>query len=143
MHQLINQIATVLHLDANPPATYQNELDLVTTFPPVARVFPQAYAPTVQQAVVDQLAELRSEGVHEILNRQISTDAEIRALSDYNQQWWQRVVSVLEANFSKAEQLNFTMLGTIPNVIFPHTFDDDHAKIYASSPCAKGDCSTS
>jgi hypothetical protein len=78
---------------------------------------------------VDELAELRSEGVHEILNRSISTDAEMQALSDYNKQWWQRVAAVLQDNFSKAEQLNFTRLGTIPIAIFPHTFNEKHAKI--------------
>jgi len=63
------------------------------------------------------------------LNRSISTDAELKELSDYNKDWWRRVVAVLERNFSKAEQLNFTRLGTVPVIRFPHTFSEEHAKI--------------
>ncbi len=130
LHQLISQIAEVLDVRAEPPSGYQNELELVTEFPPAPpSALPHASVPTVPQTAVDELAELRSEGVHEILNRSISTEAKLKELSDYNKGWWGRIVAVLERDFSKAEQLNFTRLGTIPDIRFPHTFNEEHAKI--------------
>lgn len=131
LHQLIQQIAEVLGVKADPPHGYQNKVELVTAFPPAlpTAALPHASARTVPQEAVDELAELRSEGVHDILNRPISTDSELEVLSEYDKDWWRRVVAVLEKNFSKAEQLNFTRLGTIPVVIFPHMFNEEHAKI--------------
>ena len=78
---------------------------------------------------VDELAELRSEAIHDILNRNVTTDDEVAALAEFVSEWWQRVMNVLEQNFSKAEQLNFSRLGSVPNVKFPHAYNAQHAKI--------------
>ena len=130
LQQLISQISEALDLKPEPPHGYQNELELVTAFPPAVRaVLPQDFVPTAPQTAVDQLAELRSEAVGNILNRPVSTDAELRELSAYTREWWQKVHAVLIENFSKAEELNFTRLGAVPNVIFPHSFNDEHAKV--------------
>ncbi len=71
---------------------------------------------------MDQLAELRSEGMHKILNYPVSTVADLYVLVAYTKDWWKQIKAVLESHFSKAEQLNFTRLETVPNVIFPHTY---------------------
>ncbi|MDH3233881.1 MAG: hypothetical protein OEQ29_10150, partial [Alphaproteobacteria bacterium] len=130
LHDLLSQIAAVLGVTPEQPSAYQNEIDLVTTHPPVAGLARVSLrTSTVPQAAVDQLAELRSEGVHEILNRPITSEAESRELLTYSEKWRDRAIEVLENNFSRAEQLNFTRLGAVPNVVFPHAFDDLHAKI--------------
>jgi hypothetical protein len=82
-----------------------------------------------RQAAVDYLAELRSEGIHEILNRQIDSEPKRKALEDYNEAWCQRVISHLKANFPKAEVLNFSRLGAVPLAAFGHGFDPHHAKV--------------
>jgi len=84
---------------------------------------------SVPQAAVDALAELRSEAVDEILNHPVTTDAELAVLASYTEQWWQRVETILEQNFSRAEQLNFTRLGAVPDFRFPHAYNAAHAKI--------------
>jgi hypothetical protein len=127
LHTLIEQIASDLGVKASLPAGYQNELEIVTTFPAAAA--PQVLVSSVPQSAVDALAELRSEAVHEILNRQVTTDSEFTALASYTQDWWERVKQILEKNFSKAEQLNFTRLGAVPNVLFSHAYNAAHAKI--------------
>jgi hypothetical protein len=127
LHALIAQIADDLGIRAGPPAAYQNELEIVTNFPPEAS--PQLSVSSVPQSAVDELAELRSEAVHEILNRAVTTDAEFAALASYTKDWWERVNAVLEKNFSRAEQLNFTRLGAVPNVSFSYAYNAAHAKI--------------
>jgi hypothetical protein len=101
-----------------------------------AAAAPQVLVSSVPQSAVDALAELRSEAVHEILNRQATTDSEFTALASYTQDWWgTSKADFLEKNFSKAEQLNFTRLGAVPNVLFSHAYNAAHAKIlreYAS-----------
>lgn len=103
----------------------------MTTHPPPDATFtrPTAVVSSVPQAAVDALAELRSEAVHSILNRRVKSDNDLDKLADDTQQWWQRVVDVLEKNFTKAEQLNFTRLGTVPMLQFGHAYDGRHAKI--------------
>jgi hypothetical protein len=39
------------------------------------------------------------------------------------------VKEILEKNFSRAEQLNFTRLGAVPNLTFGHEYNAAHAKI--------------
>lgn len=130
LHQLVQQIADKLGIKLEPAASYSNALELVTAFPPAATEdMRRPPISSVPQAAVDELAELRSEAVHEILNRPVASAADSKALADDAENWWNRVVAVLEANFSRAEQLNFTRLGVVPNVRFPHNFDERHAKI--------------
>ena len=117
-------------MEIEPASSYQNELEIVQAYPPAIRAAPpELTVPQVPQDAVDQLVELRSEAVHKILNRTVSTDAELQALTSYTANWWDQVKAVLENNFSKAEELNFTRLGTVPNVVFPHTYNAAHAKI--------------
>jgi hypothetical protein len=130
LHQLLSEIASVLGIELGSPAAYQNELELITTFPPPAPLAGSRRSISeVPQKAVDELAELRSEAVHEILNRTVSTDAQVQELASYTADWRSRVIAVLEANFSMAEQLNFTRLGAVPNVVFPHSLNPLHAKI--------------
>lgn len=126
LHMLIEQIAETLGISAGAAAGYQNELEIVSKLEARA---PERPVSSVPQAAVNALAELRSEAVHEILNRPVTTDAELAALASYTEQWWQRVEAILEQNFSRAEQLNFTRLGVVPDFRFRHAYDAAHAKI--------------
>lgn len=82
-----------------------------------------------RQNPVDTLAELRSEGIHKILNAPVENDDDWKNLQEYQKEWWERVESVLKDNFSTADELNFTRLGVIPLLSFPHTYNDGHAKM--------------
>ncbi len=130
LHSLVEQAAETISVKPEPASGYQNELEIVTALPQATPAAPpQVTTPQVSQDAVNQLAELRSEGVHEILNRQVSTNEELQALSSYTEEWWERVNAVLEEDLSRSEQLNFTRLGAVPNVVFPHSYNPAHAKI--------------
>jgi hypothetical protein len=130
LHQLVNQIATALLIKAEHAEGYQNELEVVSAFPLLAsdKVRTTGGRP-VAQAAVDKLAVLRSEAISKILNRRVASERDLIELSADTKQWWESVRAVLESNFSQAEQLNFTRLGTVPDVIFPHIYNQQHAKI--------------
>jgi len=90
----------------------------------------QAFPPTINiQQAIDELAELRSEGIHSILNAPIKNDDDWSALEIYQKDWWGRINKHLEKNFSRADQLNFTRLGAVPLITFPHVYNDKHAKM--------------
>jgi hypothetical protein len=127
LHMLIQQIAKALGISAGAAAGYQGELEIVSKF--VEARAPKRPVSSVPQADVDALAELRSEAVHEILNHPVTTDAELAVLASYTEQWSQRVETILKQNFSRAEQLNFTRLGVVPDFRFPHAYNAAHAKI--------------
>jgi hypothetical protein len=126
LHALISQIATMLELTTEPPASYQADLELLTKSP---HELPQTSSSSVAQSAVNALAELRAEAVTEILNRPISTDEEFAALAAYVNDWSKRVEEILQKNFSRAEELNFSRLGAVPNVMFSHAYNEAHAKI--------------
>jgi len=130
LHQLVNQIATTLEIKAEPAAGYQNELEVISAYPPLAHEkLTTTGGRSVPQAAVDKLAELRSEAISKILNRRVASETDVKELTADTNNWWESVRDVLETHFSKAEQLNFTRLGTVPEVIFPHIYDQRHAKI--------------
>ena len=96
LHALIGQIAKKLDINAEPPARYHSELEIIKkSRAAVPATLPQATISSVPQSAVDALAELRSEAVHEILNRRVLTDAELAALASYTEDWWARVDTVL------------------------------------------------
>lgn len=82
-----------------------------------------------KQNPVDVLAELRSEGIHRILNARVTNDSDWKKLEEYQKEWWNRVDTVLRDNFTNADRLNFTRLGVIPLLQFPHTYSEGHAKM--------------
>jgi len=128
LHLLVSQIAKELHIDAEPPAGYQHDLEIITAYPPVPRMTTIAEERVPQEAV-DKIAELRSEAISTILNRQVRSEAELAALTSVTNKWWESVKAVLETHFTKAEVLNFTRLGSVPDVVFPHSYNPQHAKI--------------
>jgi lambda repressor-like predicted transcriptional regulator len=130
LHQLVNQIARTLNIEAEPAAGYQDELDVVSAYPALGPdTVKTTGSQSVPQTAVDRLAELRSEAISKILNRPVTSERDVTELSADTKNWWESVEAVLASHFSKAEQLNFTRLGTVPDVIFPHSFNHQHAKI--------------
>ncbi len=80
----------------------------------------------VSQNVLDQLAELRSKAIREILNAKITTDDELRAWKTINEQWRADVINVLKDHFPKAEVLGFERLGVIQQLAFLSTYNGEH-----------------
>jgi|SRR6266480_787363 len=72
------------------------------------------------QEALDGLAELLSEGIHDILNRPVATPEDIVALVAFESDWNQRLFAHLDANFPRADALHVERLGTVPNVPFAH-----------------------
>ena len=131
LRALVHRIGKTLGASPGNPASYEAALKAVTTAYTAAASTGEArvVAQAVPQSAVDELAELRSDAIHDILNRPVSTDGDVAELAAFTKEWWRRVMDVLEQKFSKAEQLNFSRLGSVPNVIFPHCYNEQHAKI--------------
>jgi len=82
---------------------------------------------TIPQAIVDQLAILRSEGIHDILNGKVGNDEELTAFKSTNEKWRNNVLELLQKHFPTAEALGFERLGVIPQVGFVHSYNNEHA----------------
>ena len=74
----------------------------------------------IPQESIDQLAELRSEGI-KILNRRPTDDSDLSQWEDGWREWAEKVVAFLKDNFTKAEQLSFTRLGLVPELPWGET----------------------
>ena len=79
----------------------------------------------VSQGVVDRLAELRRESVDDILNGTVASKNDLATWKQTEESWRDRVSTVLEQHFPKAEVLGFKWLGLIQPVSFPHAFDNE------------------
>lgn len=70
-----------------------------------------------KQKVVDELAEMLSDAIHDLLNRAVANDHELGKFeADFNA-WCKKVVAKIEdspAYFSKADKLHFERLGQVP-----------------------------
>ena len=84
---------------------------------------------TPRQSLVDQLADLFSEGVNEIWNRPINSEQQLAALEKFDRDWQGRIRNVLRQGFPHAETVLFTRLGVIPNITRPGTYNERHAKL--------------
>lgn len=83
---------------------------------------------SLRQSAIDDLAEDLSWAIHHLLNRRVTNDAQLAQLeSDYND-WCVRVSKKLEnrAFFTRADQLHFERLGSIPAVGFSGVFNERH-----------------
>jgi hypothetical protein len=81
----------------------------------------------VPQKVVDELAELRVDGLIHILNGKVTDDASLKTWEARHEKWCQDVLSILRKHFPKAEVLGFETLGVIYPVSFPFSFNNEHA----------------
>ena len=82
---------------------------------------------SIPQAVIDELAELRSRAIHDILNARVQNDVDFAAWTGVDEQWTNDVLAVLRENFPRAEVLGFQRLGIIAPVAFAHSFNNEHA----------------
>jgi hypothetical protein len=80
----------------------------------------------VPQEAIDSLAELRSEAIHELLNRAVKNDAELVKWKTDQDSWCQRVLDVLKRNSTHADYLSFSRLGLIKPFKFPYAYNEDH-----------------
>ena len=83
-------------------------------------LFPDPKSPKPSQQSLNKLAELLSEGIHEILNRQVSSVEEANKLYEYEKSWNERLFSLLDAEFTRSDALHVQRLGTIPTIHFGH-----------------------
>jgi hypothetical protein len=74
----------------------------------------------------DALSELLSEGIHEILNRRVTSQAELDELVKFEANWQERVVKILEASFTRSDVVHFTRLGSMSATSFGFAFNDAH-----------------
>lgn len=81
---------------------------------------------TIPQAIVDQLAMLRSDAIHNILNKEVTNDTELVAFKSTNEKWRNDVLGLLQKHFPTAEALGFERLGVIPQVGFVHSYNNEH-----------------
>lgn len=81
----------------------------------------------VPQRVVDRLAQLRSNAIHDILNRQVVTASELALWKADEERWRAEVLTELTKHFPKAEVLGFDYLGVIQPVAFPHAYNNEHS----------------
>jgi hypothetical protein len=68
----------------------------------------------ITQEHIDWLAEEVSWAIHNLLNRMVSTPAELDAMKDEFKKWQQKVENYMEGKFTKSDVLHFSRLGVIP-----------------------------
>ena len=69
-----------------------------------------------RQKVVDELAEMLSSAIHDLLNRPIQNDTQLGQLSSDHKHWCDEVGSKIEyhkAYFSKADKIHFERIGKV------------------------------
>ena len=84
---------------------------------------------TPTRDLVDELADLYSEGVHEIWNRSVVGDRDIADLETFDSDWQKKIRRVLRRGFPHAEMVLFSRLGVIPVISRHAIYDARHAKI--------------
>ena len=85
-----------------------------------------------RQKTVDELAEMLSSAIHDLLNRRIRTDAELDSLDADFQSWCARIKLTLEkhpAYFSKADVIHFDRLGAVSNEGWNIAFGHRHNRL--------------
>ncbi|MBI3991743.1 MAG: hypothetical protein HY342_00605 [Candidatus Lambdaproteobacteria bacterium] len=80
-----------------------------------------------EQRVVDQLARLRSDAIHDLLNRLVGSEEELRRFVADHEEWRQRVLALLRENFAEAIILTFDRLGSVPVRRFGHAYNPFHS----------------
>ena len=84
---------------------------------------------TPTRGLVDELADLYSEGVHEIWNRPVASDRDCAKLEAFDREWQRRIRTVLRRGFPHPELVLFSRLGAVPDIVRDRTFNAKHAKI--------------
>ena len=82
-----------------------------------------------QHEAIDKLADLYSEGIHEILNRPVLSEHDLDELVSYEREWQKEIRAILRESFPRSEFVLFTRLGAIPATQFDHNYSPEHAKI--------------
>ena len=80
----------------------------------------------VSQKHIDALAELRSDGIHTVLNFFPKSDAELLEWKQVREDWRKNVISHLLWYFTNADRLGFEQLGVIVNTSFSFAYNDEH-----------------
>ena len=87
----------------------------------------ESHKPT--QSALDQLSELRSEGIHQILNKPISSDEELEKLLAFSNNWTSRVLAHMDSEFSRTDALYVRDLGSLTAVSFANATGSRHNNI--------------
>lgn len=81
------------------------------------------------QDALDQLSELKSEGIHQILNSPINSDEERGALLEFSNNWTSRVIAHMDSEFSRTDALYVRDLGSLNAVSFSQANSRKHNNI--------------
>ena len=79
-----------------------------------------------QARAVDKLAELRATAVTSLLNRPISSEAELQKWVSDKEVWRAQVIATLRATFRPAVVHSFATLGVLEGKTFPTAYTYDH-----------------
>lgn len=84
---------------------------------------------SLRQKAIDDLAEDLSWAIHHLLNKPVSSQADVTAWQGEYHTWCERVSKRLEnrAFFTRADQLHFDRLGFVPSANFAGSFNQHHA----------------
>jgi hypothetical protein len=80
----------------------------------------------VHQRVIDQLAELRTRGIAEILNGVVTSLYDYEKWKENDDAWTYEVLAFLQSHFPRAESLLFQSIGAFEPVVVPHAYNADH-----------------
>jgi hypothetical protein len=83
---------------------------------------------SLRQVSIDELAEDLSWAIHHLLNKAVSTDAEVAQWEQKFRAWCERINKKLEnrAFFTRADQLHFDRLGFVPFKNFTGSYNERH-----------------
>lgn len=81
-----------------------------------------------RQIVIDELAEELSWAIHNLLNRRVRDQAQLIEWRTAYEAWLDKVNKKLgnRAFFTRADELHFERLGSVPAVGFSMAFNDEH-----------------
>jgi hypothetical protein len=80
----------------------------------------------VNKSVLTELSRLRTQGIAEILNGKVTSQAELDTWKQKDDSWTSSVMAVLRRHFPEYEAAGFETMGIIPAMNFAGAFSPDH-----------------
>ena len=79
-----------------------------------------------KQEAVDELSELLSTAIRDLLNRPVHSEGDLNGWDTDFQSWCASTILKLRENFTKSERLHFDRLGTVPIQSFGRAWNERH-----------------
>ena len=78
------------------------------------------------QRVIDELSQERSLAINNILNKPPKSDEELDLWVKSNNDWYKRVVAIMNPHLTQAERLKFERLGILMGASFSGAYNEQH-----------------